>query len=88
MAPLSSLYSLKVVFSQRPVHATRLSPFPFSLSGYGGHPDSSGEVTLDSMVMYGPRHAVGAVGYLRRIKNAATVARAVMEVYTETRGVI
>lgn len=47
--------------------------------GYGGHPDSRGEVTLDSMVMYGPLHSVGAVGCLRRIKNAATVARAVME---------
>ncbi|CAN0350787.1 unnamed protein product [Ascophyllum nodosum] len=47
--------------------------------GFGGHPDSSGEVTLDSMVMDGSRHAVGAVGCLRRIKNAATVARAVME---------
>lgn len=32
------------------------------------------------MVMYGPSHSVGAVGYLRRIKNAATVARAVLEV--------
>lgn len=49
-------------------------------TGYGGHPDSSGEVTLDSMVMYGPRHSVGAVACIRRIKNAATVARAVMEV--------
>ncbi|CAM9599214.1 unnamed protein product [Ectocarpus sp. 4 AP-2014] len=47
--------------------------------GYGGRPDASDEVTLDSMVMYGPSHSVGAVGYLRRIKNAATVARAVME---------
>eukprot|EP00752_Nemacystus_decipiens_P003978 g3643.t1 len=47
--------------------------------GYGGRPDTSDEVTLDSMIMYGPSHRVGAVGYLRRIKNAATVARAVME---------
>lgn len=52
--------------------------------GYGGHPDSRGEVTLDSMVMYGPLHSVGAVGCLRRIKNAATVARAVMEVCCNT----
>lgn len=49
-------------------------------TGYGGRPDTSDEVTLDSMVMHGPSHRVGAVGYLRRIKNAATVARAVMEV--------
>lgn len=49
-------------------------------TGYGGRPDTSDEVTLDSMVMYGPSHSVGAVGYLRRIKNAATVARAVLEV--------
>ncbi|CAM9972856.1 unnamed protein product [Choristocarpus tenellus] len=47
--------------------------------GYGGHPDSSGEVTLDAMIMSGPRHLVGAVGYLQRVKNAISVARAVME---------
>ncbi|CAM9949296.1 unnamed protein product [Scytosiphon promiscuus] len=47
--------------------------------GYGGRPDTSDEVTLDSMVMFGPSHNVGSVGFLRRIKNAATVARAVME---------
>ncbi|CAN0084746.1 unnamed protein product, partial [Discosporangium mesarthrocarpum] len=47
--------------------------------GFGGHPDSRGEVTLDAMIMFGPSHSVGAVGYLRRIKNAISAARLVME---------
>lgn len=47
--------------------------------GYGGSPDSTGNTTLDAMIMYGPTHTVGAVGDLRNIKNAIGVARAVME---------
>ncbi|CAN0193771.1 unnamed protein product, partial [Phaeothamnion confervicola] len=47
--------------------------------GYGGRPDSSGEVTLDAMIMDGAAMRIGAVGYLRRVKNAISVARAVME---------
>lgn len=47
--------------------------------GYGGSPDEQGETTLDAMVMHGPTHGVGAVGSLRRVKNAVGVARAVME---------
>ena len=38
--------------------------------GYGNKPDSSGEVTLDAMVMYGPTHHAGSVVYLRQIKEA------------------
>lgn len=33
--------------------------------GWGGHPDSTGEVTLDALIMDGPSMNVGAVGYLR-----------------------
>ncbi|XP_019739896.1 N(4)-(beta-N-acetylglucosaminyl)-L-asparaginase [Hippocampus comes] len=47
--------------------------------GYGGNPDESGETTLDAMIMNGNTMEVGAVGDLRRIKNAIGVARAVME---------
>ena len=68
----------KIVDSRPPKRADH--HLVLRITGFGGHPDSSGEVTLDSMVMDGSRHAVGAVGCLRRIKNAATVARAVMEV--------
>jgi len=46
--------------------------------GYGGRPDSSGEVTLDACIMdqYGN---YGAVNYLKEIKHPISVARAVME---------
>lgn len=47
--------------------------------GYGGHPDASGEPTLDALMFDGPTHDVGAVGGLRRIKQAITVARGVLE---------
>ncbi|XP_036407227.1 N(4)-(beta-N-acetylglucosaminyl)-L-asparaginase [Megalops cyprinoides] len=47
--------------------------------GYGGSPDETGETTLDAMIMNGDTMEVGAVGDLRRIKNAIGVARAVME---------
>ncbi|KAL0974316.1 hypothetical protein UPYG_G00218730 [Umbra pygmaea] len=47
--------------------------------GFGGSPDEKGETTLDAMIMNGNTMEVGAVGDLRRIKNAIGVARAVME---------
>lgn len=47
--------------------------------GLGGSPDESGETTLDAMIMDGNTMDVGAVGDLRRIKNAISVARKVME---------
>ena len=47
--------------------------------GYGGHPDASGEPTLDALMFDGPTHDVGAVGGLRRIKRAITAARGVLE---------
>ncbi|KAK3564786.1 hypothetical protein QTP86_027448, partial [Hemibagrus guttatus] len=47
--------------------------------GFGGHPDESGETTLDALIMNGDTMEVGAVGDLRRVKNAVGVARAVME---------
>lgn len=47
--------------------------------GYGGVPNEIGETTLDAMILWGPTHDVGAVGSLKRVKRAISVARAVME---------
>ncbi|XP_064636829.1 N(4)-(Beta-N-acetylglucosaminyl)-L-asparaginase-like [Lineus longissimus] len=52
--------------------------------GWGGSPDESGETTLDAMIMDGGSHDVGAVGDLRRVKNAIGVAKDVMEFTTHT----
>ncbi|KAB1257580.1 N-L-asparaginase [Camelus dromedarius] len=52
--------------------------------GFGGSPDESGETTLDAMLMEGTTMNVGAVGDLRRIKNAIGVARKVLEHTTHT----
>ncbi|XP_066999748.1 N(4)-(Beta-N-acetylglucosaminyl)-L-asparaginase [Anabrus simplex] len=50
--------------------------------GYGGSPDESGETTLDAMIMDGETMNMGAVGALRRVKSAISVARHVMD-YTD-----
>ncbi|KAK0424952.1 hypothetical protein QR680_008940 [Steinernema hermaphroditum] len=47
--------------------------------GFGGSPDELGETTLDALLMDGPFHRMGAVAQLRRIKEAARVAHAVMK---------
>ncbi len=47
--------------------------------GAGGVPNEVGETTLDAMIMWGPTHDLGAVGCLKRVKKAISVARAVME---------
>ena len=47
--------------------------------GYGGLPNEDGEVTLDAVLMHGPRHAAGAVGCLKRIKTPISVARRVLD---------
>lgn len=47
--------------------------------GFGGSPGSDGEVTLDAMIIDGAHSDMGAVGCLRRIRSAISVARAVME---------
>ena len=47
--------------------------------GVGGLPDEEGEVTQDAMIFWGPTHAVGAVGCIKRIKRPISVARKVME---------
>ncbi|CAN7998774.1 unnamed protein product, partial [Ixodes hexagonus] len=47
--------------------------------GFGGSPDEDGETTLDAIIIDGPTHSMGAVGALRRVKSAISVARKVME---------
>jgi len=46
--------------------------------GYGGLPDEDGIVTLDAAVM-GPDGRIGSVAGLQDVKNAAAIARKVME---------
>ncbi|CAJ0916061.1 unnamed protein product, partial [Mesorhabditis belari] len=50
--------------------------------GYGGSPDENGETTLDALLIDGPGHKMSGVAQLRRVKDAARVAWAVMN-YTE-----
>lgn len=47
--------------------------------GWGGSPSETGETTLDAMIMDGETYDVGAVGGIRRIKSAISVARLVLE---------
>ncbi|KAL5113635.1 hypothetical protein ACEQ8H_008474 [Pleosporales sp. CAS-2024a] len=47
--------------------------------GYGGSPDENCETTLDAMIMDGTSMKSGSVAALRRIKDAISVARAVLE---------
>jgi N4-(beta-N-acetylglucosaminyl)-L-asparaginase len=47
--------------------------------GYGGLPNEDGVVQLDACVMHGPTYNAGAVGALENTKNAARVAKTVME---------
>ncbi|MEM6639713.1 MAG: N(4)-(beta-N-acetylglucosaminyl)-L-asparaginase [Pseudomonadota bacterium] len=47
--------------------------------GYGGVPNEIGETTLDAQIMWGPTHDYGAVGCLKHVKRAISVARHVME---------
>ena len=47
--------------------------------GYGGLPNAEGEVELDSCLMHGPTRRAGAVASVRKIKNVAKLAKAVMD---------
>lgn len=47
--------------------------------GYGGLPNEEGVVELDACVMHGPTGRCGSVAGLRNIKNAARLAKLVME---------
>jgi N4-(beta-N-acetylglucosaminyl)-L-asparaginase len=52
--------------------------------GYGGSPDERCETTLDAMIMDGTTMKAGAVAGLRRIRDAISVARRVLEYTTHT----
>ncbi|EJT76475.1 aspartylglucosaminidase [Gaeumannomyces tritici R3-111a-1] len=47
--------------------------------GFGGSPDESCETTLDAMIMDGATMKSGAVAGLRRVRDAVSVARAVLD---------
>jgi N4-(beta-N-acetylglucosaminyl)-L-asparaginase len=47
--------------------------------GADGVPNEVGETTLDAMILWGPTHDIGAVGCLKRVRKAISVARKVME---------
>ncbi|KAK0649794.1 asparaginase [Cercophora newfieldiana] len=47
--------------------------------GFGGSPDESCETTLDAMIMDGTSMKTGAVAGLRRVRDAISVARHVLE---------
>jgi len=47
--------------------------------GWGGSPDEHGETTLDAVIMDGTTFDSGAVAGLRNVRDAVSVARAVME---------
>src|SRR5207247_390690 len=63
---------------ERGVNQAELDPENLSV-GFGGLPDEEGEVTNDAILFWGPKHAVGAVGAIKRIKRPISVARKVME---------
>jgi len=63
---------------EKGVNQAELDPGNTSV-GFGGLPDEDGEVTNDAILFWGPPHAVGAVGGMKRIKRPISVARKVME---------
>lgn len=52
--------------------------------GWGNHPDTTGEVTLDAIIMDGATLNVGSVAYLRNVSAAIASARQVMHYSTHT----
>lgn len=63
---------------EKGINNAELDPENLSV-GFGGLPDEDGEVTNDAMIMWGPKHAAGAVGCLKRVKRPISVARLVLE---------
>ena len=52
--------------------------------GWGGSPDTTGETTLDALIMDGVTLDVGAVSYLRRVRHAISAARKVLHYSSHT----
>lgn len=76
--PILARNGLAIDAVEAAINHVELLPDEFSV-GYGGSPNAVGETTLDAMMMWGPTHDVGAVGCLKRVKLAISVARKVME---------
>ena len=68
---------------EKGINNAELDPANTSV-GYGGLPNQEGEVTLDAVMMWGPSHAAGAVGCIKRIRRPISVARRVLEKTTHT----
>ncbi len=76
--PILQKGGLAVDAVEAAINHVELLPDEFYV-GFGGVPNEIGETTLDAMMMWGPTHDVGAVGCLKRVKRAISVARKVME---------
>jgi N4-(beta-N-acetylglucosaminyl)-L-asparaginase len=76
--PILERRGLAIDAVEAAINHVELLPDEFYV-GFGGSPNSIGETTLDAMMMWGPTHDVGAVGCLKRVKRAISVARKVME---------
>lgn len=63
---------------EKGVNNAELDPENSSV-GFAGLPNEDGETTCDAVIMWGPKHAAGAVGCLKRIRRPISVARAVLE---------
>lgn len=63
---------------EKGINDAELDPDNLSV-GFAGLPNEDGETTNDAVLMWGPKHAAGAVGCLKRIKRPISVARAVLE---------
>lgn len=76
--PILARGGLAIDAVEAAINHVELLPDEFFV-GFGGSPNSIGETTLDAMMMWGPTHDVGAVGCLKRVKRAVSVARKVLE---------
>lgn len=76
--PILQKRGLAIDAVEAAINHVELLPDEFYV-GFGGVPNEIGETTLDAMMMWGPTHDVGAVGCLKRVKRAISVARKVME---------
>ena len=52
--------------------------------GYGNHPDSTGYNSLDALIMDGQSMNAGSVAYIRKYRDAITMARHVIDYSTHT----
>ena len=52
--------------------------------GYGNHPDTNAHTSLDTMIMNGDNFDVGSVGYIRKFRDAISIARYVMTYTSQT----